>query len=294
MLNCVVMRFWGREKGLLVCCMMLCSSFSVAQSVSSSSLPAVAPLEVHEREVEGCKMRYAIRPNAKAPVLVFVHGSPGDWKAYKSFMKDDSLAMRYELISVDRPGYTPSEQPAYGRYARLSIQSKLIRALLSAQVSKRPLLLVGHSYGGPVVLQMALDAPKGWVDGVLLIAPALDPLLEKRWKWRLWVRHPLLRWMVPEFLSTCNEEIISLKKDLLEMEKSYDSLDVFVYFLHGARDILVPVATRRYVRTHLGKKKLWVQVIKKANHFIPWTHQQEIYQGLDSLYKELGVPSSFQ
>ena len=36
--------------------------------------------------------------------VVFLHGTPGDWKAWAHFMADPELQKRATLIAVDRPG----------------------------------------------------------------------------------------------------------------------------------------------------------------------------------------------
>ena len=226
---------------------------------------------------QGIRLNYALQPNSDAPLLFFIHGAPGSWKAYRKYLRDSSLSAAFQMVSVDRPSYGGSGS---GRiFASLDVQSRLLGEILSLYAKERPTILVGHSYGGAVALRMAMDYPQQ-VQAVLLLAPAIDPALEKPGKWRFWIRTAPLRWLVPSLLYVTNEEIIALKKNLQALETEYEHLKVPVYYIHGTKDMLVSVANQYYAKRHMKHLSLQVRIIRGANHFIPWTHYSEVIKGI--------------
>ncbi|MEO1084706.1 MAG: alpha/beta hydrolase [Acidobacteriota bacterium] len=44
-------------------------------------------------------------PGRDRPTLLFIHGSPGTWEAWRGFLDDRRLGSRACLIAVDRPGF---------------------------------------------------------------------------------------------------------------------------------------------------------------------------------------------
>lgn len=87
------------------------------------------------------------------PVVVLVHGQPGsahDWARVVPL-----LATTHRVIAVDRPGYG-SEPAAATDWAG---NAAALLALLD-QFGLERSVVVGHSYGGGVALQTALQAPE--------------------------------------------------------------------------------------------------------------------------------------
>ncbi|MCR6679307.1 alpha/beta hydrolase, partial [Escherichia marmotae] len=83
---------------------------------------------------------------------LFLHGTPGDWKAWAHFMADPELQKRATMISVDRAGFGASDP---GRVAPLMAdQARLLAPLLEGPGG--PTLLVGHSLGGPIGAELAM------------------------------------------------------------------------------------------------------------------------------------------
>jgi pimeloyl-ACP methyl ester carboxylesterase len=93
--------------------------------------------------------------------VVLLHGQPGyggDWKAVA-----DDLAHDHLVIVPDRPGYGRTGGRATGFAANAAAVAQLLRSLqLDAAV------VAGHSWGGGVALQAALDFP-GLVRGIVLV-----------------------------------------------------------------------------------------------------------------------------
>jgi pimeloyl-ACP methyl ester carboxylesterase len=61
----------------------------------------------------------------------------------------------------------------------LRMQSACLAPLLRLGKSAKKPILVGHSLGGPVAARLAMDYPDE-VGGLILVAPSIDPELEKK------------------------------------------------------------------------------------------------------------------
>ena len=69
-------------------------------------------LQLRSEIIDGRTIHYAMTGNADKPTLFFIHGSPGSWDAFKTYLKDEDLRANFRLISIDRPGFG---QSGYGR-----------------------------------------------------------------------------------------------------------------------------------------------------------------------------------
>ena len=115
---------------------------------------------------DGRKLAY--REEGSGPPLVLVHGSPGEgrsWGRVVPHLKD-----RFRTICPDLPGYGGSDrlevdEPA-GRMAGMGAAvARLVGSLGT------PVRLVGHSYGGNIALQAALQARPEAVERIVLFEP---------------------------------------------------------------------------------------------------------------------------
>jgi pimeloyl-ACP methyl ester carboxylesterase len=119
--------------------------------------------------VEGLRLHYASQGTG-APV-VLLHGNAG-------FTHDYTVVMRalaesgYRAIAFDRPGHGQSERPEDG-IATAEIQARLIRQALLKLKVEQP-IMVGHSWGGVLVLAYALQYETE-ISAIVLLAPATYP-----------------------------------------------------------------------------------------------------------------------
>jgi len=165
----------------------------------------------HQYDFEGRTMNYVEVGDPTKPMVVFVHGSPGSWDAFIGFLGYEPLVENAHVISVDRPGFGKSDR---GKPERSLIkQAASIMPALEGNRSGKPAILVGHSYGGPVIAQMALDYPEK-VGGLIMVAPSIDPELEKTKWFQIPADWLVFSWLVPKDLRTSNREILPLKGEL--------------------------------------------------------------------------------
>jgi len=108
---------------------------------------------------------------ADLPAIVFLHGASGNLlDQVKAFQH--SLDGRAEMLFVDRPGHGWSERgPAQNGFP--DGQARAIAELMARKDIAKA-LIVGHSFGGIVAANMALETP-GRVAGLLFLASASHP-----------------------------------------------------------------------------------------------------------------------
>ncbi|AIW18712.1 MULTISPECIES: alpha/beta fold hydrolase [Vibrio] len=222
---------------------------------------------------------YVERGNAASNYrLIFIHGSPGNKEGYEAYLKDTWLLENAELISVDRVGYGQSPEELA---ADLDSQSKSIESLLAKDKVN---ILIGHSLGGPIALNLALMFPN-LVQGMVLVAPAFDPKLEEP----KWYNELADTWLVSVFLSDnwkkSNGEMMPLADELSKLSnKDWGLLDsVPVTLIHGDEDnIADPENSAFAIQRLTGKEKKLVEV-KGEGHFILWQNTPKVINEIKQL-----------
>ncbi len=224
-------------------------------------------LETKTIEVNKFKLHYVKIGIDSLPTLFFVHGSPGSWDAYKQYLSDTTLLLKYRIISVDRPGFGFSQ---FGDAKNLTEQSEIINPLIDVEKNGKPWYIIGHSLGGPLVVQMVADHP-GKFNGMMLLAASIDPNQEPAEKWRGFLYNTPFQYLLPGAFRPSNTEIWYLKKDLIALADQFPKILCNVWIIHGDKDSFVPVGNAAYAQKMLvNAKSVNVTILKGAPHFIPW------------------------
>ncbi|QHT71789.1 alpha/beta hydrolase [Rhodocytophaga rosea] len=271
---------WFSGTGILLLLALLprCMSLHMSdKKVAEYFKDAPAKPSFYEYTLNNHRIHYAAMGADTLPMVVFVHGSPGSWDAFISFFKDTTLYKTARIVSVDRPGFGKS---GYGKVEKsLQAQAALLMPILQTSRSTTQPLLVGHSLGGPVVSRMAMDYPH-LVGGLILVAPSIDPELE-RWEWyRHLGKFFLFRAIIPKELDVSNQEILPLKKELASMLPMWATIQVPVTVIQGEEDKLVPPGNATFARKMLVNAPTQVWMILDMNHFIPWSRPDLITQAI--------------
>ena len=137
-------------------------AFPAARPVSGSSSD-------HFVTVDNLKVHYI--ESGAGPTVVLIHGNAGGVEDFE-FGAIDSLARKYRVVAIDRPGHGASDRAA-GSSSPVEYQAQLLHQTLSVLGIKKP-ILVGHSWGGSLVLSYALKYPDE-VAAMVLLAPAAYP-----------------------------------------------------------------------------------------------------------------------
>ena len=241
------------------------------------------PQALHDYTVEGRTIHFVeAGTNGVAPLVIFIHGSPGDWRGWVEFLTDAELSSRAHLIAVDRPGFGGSG--AGGAERSLAQQCRDIAPLLAHASPGQRVVLVGHSFGGPVACHLAMENTNTVTD-VIVLAGSIDPAQEET----KWYQHVAEWWgvrsVLPGELVTANREIRALKGGLTEMLPLWANVRQRVTVIQGEADTLVPPANADFAQRVLtNAQPLKIIRIPGMNHFLPWKQfplvQQEILKHL--------------
>ena len=226
------------------------------------------------------QIHYIETGDSNKPTLLFLHGSPGSWDAYKKYVSDIDLQKKYRLIAIDRPGFGYSN---FGEAEDLETQANLLLPFIQSKNNNKTITLIGHSMGGPVALKLAIKNPKLFKNLVIL-SGAIDPKAENPEEWRPVLMSKPIKYLIPGAFRPSNEELWWLKKDLIAMKPQLYKITSNVVIIHGTEDSLVPFSNVVFMEKELiNAKKIEAIPIEKADHFIPWTHYEIIKKSLLNL-----------
>jgi len=228
----------------------------------------------HQYQFDGYDIHYARSGDEHKPLVLFVHGSPGSLSAFIDFLADTVLVDQALLITTDRPGF------GYSRFGiaetSLERQAAALKPILEKYKNNRPVILVGHSLGGPVIAQMAMNYPD-LVGGLVFVAASIDPSLEPD---ELWFRAPLatpfLSWLLPRSFRASNEEIYQLEPQLENMLPRWKNVTCPVIFIQGMRDNLVDPGNAEFAKRMMTNTSVELVTKDNMNHFVPWSDPELI------------------
>jgi pimeloyl-ACP methyl ester carboxylesterase len=242
---------------------------------------------------------YAYSGDPDKPGLLFIHGTPGDWAAFETYLASPALQEEYFMISVDRLGWgksviskaniTPlskgnknSENQAQNKKIAgdFDLQARSIASVM-AQHPNKNWMLVGHSLGASIAPKVAIIEPNR-VSALLLLAGSLSPKLGKpRWYNRL-ASTIIAKWILPDNLDYSNDEIMALRKELevLDQQIKSSQLNLQVVVIQGLKDRLVSPKNADYAKQNWQQHFIDLTTIElpDAGHFIPWQQSQLVIQ----------------
>jgi pimeloyl-ACP methyl ester carboxylesterase len=178
-------------------------------------------------EVDGVKLHYSDR--GEGPPIVLLHGNGAMATDFEGSGVLDRLAARHRVIAFDRPGFGYSERPRNRVWTPRAQAALLARAL--AQLNVQQPIVVGHSWGTLVALQLAADFPQRvsglvlvsgyyfptWRADVFLLSPPAIPLLGDLMRYTIsplisrLIARPLMRKMfAPRPISPAFESAVPL------------------------------------------------------------------------------------
>lgn len=208
------------------------------------------------------------------PRVIFVHGTPGSARDWRGFMAAPPAGM--EAVAVDRPGFGGSGPRR--AVTSLAEHARALEPLLVERGGVKP-ILVGWSYGGPVVVKAAIEYPER-VGGIVIVAGALDPGLERVfWYQRVGEALPFL---LPRWLRNANDELIPLEAELRGLEAELPRLAVPVEIVHGTRDGLVVFANVPYMQ-RMFPEPPGVTAVEGAGHGVVWSHPGAVLDAIERL-----------
>ncbi|MEP1033586.1 alpha/beta hydrolase [Ekhidna sp.] len=263
-----------KKTAFLILILTACE-FRIDDSEAKESLESIE-IQFGDLTVDMRNIHYAYLDQGHDTMLVFIHGSPGSWSAFIDFFKADSLLNRFDMISIDRPGFGKSDfgiaEPS------MEVQAYQINEVLKL-FPKKQMVLIGHSLGGPVAARMTMDFPEEYL-GMILVAPSIDPEMEEDEWYRKVIDTKLGAFFTPKEFEVSNDEILPLQKELEEMMPMWTHIKIPTIVIQGTEDSLVPKENAAFAKQMLPDSLLDVYLLEGVNHFIPWTHPEEIIKAI--------------
>ena len=216
---------------------------------------------------------YGSLSDKNLPLLLMVHGSPGDYSAWRKYLDDSALLQKYRIIALDRPGFGESDNTK--AYPNIAFQAKVVHQILLQYAENQPVVLLGHSVGGPIVARCAIDFPLD-AQHIVLLAPAISAKHEQpRW-YNYLVKNKWIRSKIPSEMRISQDEMMQLPIELKAMEPLFSTIKAQVWLLHGRLDMIAPFGNSRFLKKKIPAEQLHFKAFNWQNHFIPWTKFEEI------------------
>lgn len=198
-------------------------------------------------------------------LIIFVHGTPGSLTAFTRYLNDPIMREHYHMISVTRPGWVDNDDP---KEPLLEVQARALEPLMRKDRSGKGAVLMGHSYGGPVIARAAMDYPE-LVNGLVFVATTADPELSgPRWYNRFAVILP--RFILGAGLKGANDEILPLRPQLEEMLPRWQDIEMPVLIVQGDKDRLVNPGNALFMERMLVNSDVRYMHREGLGHFVLW------------------------
>ena len=281
-------------------------------------------------EIDGVRLHVLERGDPDATPLLLLHGNGANAEEMLLSGLVSRAAVRYRVLLIDRPGYGHSDRPQDRRWSPEE-QARLMLAALRELGAAQPIVL-GHSWGSLVALQMALQAPaalralvlaSGYyhpglrLDVPWMAAPALPlvgglmrhtvspllsrllwPALMRRLFWPREVTEPFRSeypvWMSlrPGQLRASAAESAAMIPAALRLRDRYAEVTTPTVILAGDRDRMV--TTRWHAEWLHGQlPNSRLQVVANAGHMVHHVATHQVLKAIDEAARLSGeVPGT--
>ena len=266
--------------------------------------------------VDGMTLNYVSAGSGRPVVLI--HGNPGSSEDY-TLAVVGRLSESYFVVAFDRPGHGYSERHD-SLQTTVEVQARIIRDALQKLALEKP-VLVGHSWGGSLVLAAAVAHGKD-LTGVVLLAPAAYPSVNIEW-WSVLPHIPLLGnivvttltpllgraivrkslkqayapqdvqtdyaersldlWMKPDRIRACAYDERTLGASLKVLSEHYQNIEMPVVIITGSADRLLNPEEHAYP-LHKTIKHSKLVVLPETGHQLPQTRPDAVISAIDVVW----------
>jgi pimeloyl-ACP methyl ester carboxylesterase len=266
--------------------------------------------------VDGVALNYVSGGSGRPVVLI--HGNPGSHHDY-TFAVFETLIQSYYVVAFDRPGHGYSERHD-SVHTTVEVQARIIHDALQLLAIEKP-VLVGHSWGGSLVLAAAVAYGKD-LSGIVLLAPAAYPSVRVEW-WSLLPWVPLLgefvvntltpflgrafvrkslkqaydpqdvqhdyaeqsaeMWMSPEHIRACAYDERTLAASLKVLSEHYCDIEMPVVIVTGSGDRLLDPNEHAYPLQKAIRNSRLV-VLPDTGHQLPQTQPEAVIAAIDAAW----------
>jgi len=266
-------------------------------------------------QVDGTRLHYT--DEGEGPAVVLIHGMYGSLFDYKLSIFDE-LKRHLRVVAIDMPGHGFSERPR--PRMTLGDHAKYLHEALKSLGVKKP-VLVGHSWGGALVLRYTLEYPSE-VAGLVSLSAYVKPYHVAAPLYHLssapvagelfsrFIVQPLGRLLPPSFflgepffpdkvpaiyadnllpiaLRTSDfrasaQEAKSLGRDLIWMGERYGNIRVPVTIVTGDSDLVTPPKQNAHVLQRAIPHARLV-TLERTGHQPAFTKPAEVLEAIRTL-----------
>jgi pimeloyl-ACP methyl ester carboxylesterase len=231
--------------------------------------------------------------------ILFVHGAGENASVWDA--QEDHLRSRYSVYRIELPGHggsSGSGEEDIRAYARL------VQMALEKLFQSKPHVLVGHSMGGAIILELATN-PRGAMKGIVLVAtgaklgvaPLIFQMLEENpdaffkstEQIAFGTKTPQdVRERVIQAMRGCRPSVIS--KDFkacnrFDIRDRLGELHIPTLIISGEEDQLTPLKYSEYLREKIASSRL--VIIPKAGHVVMAERPEAVNQALEKFLDEI-------
>ncbi len=242
--------------------------------------------DINYHTYQSKKVRYLLYKNQDntKPLLVLIHGAPGSATELLFYIKNKALREKYSILIMDRLGYGYSD---YGHYSPMVDQSKMIIDLILDHVSNgQSVYIAGHSFGASIAGLIASMKPS-FLKATVMMAPALDPEIEKYFwfgKLGIW---DATRWMATGALKVAADEKYGHAEELRSLKNTWSNVATPILHIHGMEDGVVPYANVFFSKSNIDGKYLKMYEWPGMNHFFPFTEENKVVEILSNYFEAI-------
>lgn len=264
--------------GLLI--LVLLSSRFINFSASAEEVEeAFSKLEYqpisHFQKFDKGELHFVTIGDSSKRSLILIHGSPGSWDAWMSLCTETDLLKKYFIIAIDRPGYNKTSLK--GKYT-LQEQSAFIKPIMDKYCDS--CIVMGHSYGGGLAMQVALDYPYKLFGVATISGTVAAPFQKLKW-FNYAMSYSPAQWLVSADLANSNGEMWRLQKDLPKMNSHLKNFKGNVAIVQGNEDNIVDSQSATYLEQQLIKANVKMILKDEMNHFVIWSNMELVLEALE-------------
>jgi len=271
----------------------LLSLFALWQVTAKESPPQpmnLMPISIPDFEGEFAWIETMAREDGIA-TIVGIHGTPGSANAWQKLMAEERIQNHFNFVALDRPGWGQSQSLNKQVYPSFQDQADVMMSAFEQMALKAPVVLVAHSWGGPVALELAARFPNT-IDGLILIAsPASPKASTPRWYHKI-AKLKLVQLVIGESMTRSNTEMLTLDAELNLLADELALITQPTVIMQGKKDWLVKAENAFYLQKKLTNAQVKLMYDLKANHFIPFTKPDEVVLAITWVVEEIAKQNS--
>lgn len=238
----------------------------------------------------GGRIRYLTIGADSLPPILLLHGSPGSWWVFKSHFLDSSIYNHARLIALDRPGYGYSN---FGEsYISVAAEANYLQAFIEDVIpDRKPFVIVGSSYGGPVGVKLAMQNADR-LRALMLVSAAVAPGQEKTYGITPIINVEPIRRFIPYLLRMPNDEKLAHRRSLEAIANGWEAIRAPVFILHGKADKLIYYPNAEYAREKLVNAPVTLVPFEKLGHVINWKYGDTVRHYMRLAVKQIPGPTT--